>query len=137
MKKQIYIIKGNPIPQKRHRMGRGYSYDPSAPDKKRVRLELLLKNNKVINTGPVNMFVTFYMKRPKSHYRTGKFSNMLKNDAPMQHTKKPDIDNLLKFIMDCCNGIVYKDDCQVNRCSVSKVYCEQEEEPHTEINIIT
>ena len=137
MKRKTFIIKGNPIPQKRHRMGRGFSYDPSAPDKKRVRLELLLKNNKVIHTGPVNMFVTFYMKRPKSHYRTGKFSNMLKNDAPMQHTKKPDIDNLLKFIMDCCNGIVYKDDCQVNRCSVSKVYCEKDEEPHTEINIIT
>ena len=136
MIKKIYTVSGNPIPQQRHRMGRGFSYDPSAPDKKRVKLELLLKNKKVINTSAVNMFVTFYMKRPKSHYRTGKYSNMLKSDAPMFHTKKPDIDNLLKFIMDCCSGIVYKDDCQVDRCSASKVYSEKGEEPRTEINIM-
>ena len=65
--KQKFIIKGNPIPQKGHRMGRGFSYDPSAPDKKRVRTEILLANKKkFINKGPVNMWITFYMKRPKA-----------------------------------------------------------------------
>ena len=137
--KQKFIIKGNPIPQKRHRMGRGFSYDPSAPDKKRVRTEILLANKKkFINKGPVNMWITFYMKRPKSHYRTGKFSNMLKKDAPLYHTSKPDIDNMIKFIMDCCTGILYKDDSQVHSINASKVYCDKytEGEPRTEIDIV-
>ena len=133
MNKKIYTIIGNPISQQRHRMGRGYSYDPNANDKKRVRLELLLKHNKVINIGSVNMFVTFYMKRPKSHYRSGKFADMLKKDAPIFHIKKTDIDNLLNFIMDCCNGIIYKDDSQVNYLSASKIYAAKDEDPRTEI----
>ena len=141
MIKQKFIIMGDPIPQKRHRMGRGFSYDPSAPDKKRVRTELLLSNKKkFIHKGSVNMFITFFMKRPKGDYRSGKFSHMLNKNASLNHIKKPDIDNLLKFIMDCCNGIIYKDDSQVNRCSVTKIYCNQNgsgvKEPQTHIEII-
>ena len=119
-------------------MGRGFSYDPSAPDKKRVRLEILLANKKkFINKGPVNMWITFYMKRPKSHYRTGKFSNMLKKDAPLYHITKPDVDNLLKFVMDVC-CVLYKDDCQVHFVNASKVYCDKytDGDPRTEIDIV-
>ena len=133
--KQTFIVPGNPIPQKRHTMGKGYSYDPSAPDKKRVRLEILLANRKkFIHKGGVSMFITFHMKRPKNHYRTGKHSNFLKEGSPYEHTKKPDIDNMLKFLMDCCTGILFKDDSQVNHLSVMKAYTK--EKPRTEFDII-
>jgi Holliday junction resolvase RusA-like endonuclease len=96
----MIIIKGDPIPQKRHRFARGFSYDPSAKDKKIVKMQIKSQmKKKVIHNGPVSMWVTFFMKRPKSHYRTGKFKNMLKKNRAMNHTKRPDVDNLLKFIM--------------------------------------
>ena len=137
MIKQKFIIKGDPIPQKRHRMGRGFSYDPSSKDKKITRIQLKSQQKKkFIHTGSVNMFITFFMKRPKSDYRSGKFSKYLKKDSPIYHTKKPDIDNLLKYIMDCCNGIIYKDDSQIHYVNASKVYCDQHRDPTTEIDLI-
>jgi Holliday junction resolvase RusA-like endonuclease len=38
------------------------------------------------------------------------------------HVKKPDIDNLDKFLMDCCNGVVWVDDKQVAVKESKKVY---------------
>ena len=127
MKKAKFTIPGKPVPQKRHRMGRGFSYDPSAPDKKRVRTELILANRlRYIHKGDVSMFITFHMQRPKSHYRTGKYKEFLKKGSPYKHTSKPDIDNLIKFIMDCCSGILYKDDNQVVNITANKQYAEKE-----------
>jgi Holliday junction resolvase RusA-like endonuclease len=37
-------------------------------------------------------------------------------------TKRPDIDNSVKAVLDSMNGIVYKDDIQVVRLSAKKVY---------------
>lgn len=42
----------------------------------------------------------FQFKRPKSHFRSGKYSHLLKDSAPGLHTQKPDVDNLAKLIMD-------------------------------------
>ncbi len=135
MKQAKFKIEGKPVPQKRHRMGRGFSYDPSAPDKKRVRTEIIFQNRKKnIHKGDVSMFITFHMQRPKSHYRTGKFKEFLKKGSPYKHTSKPDIDNLIKFIMDCCSGILYKDDNQVVNITANKQYAK--EKARTEFYII-
>jgi Holliday junction resolvase RusA-like endonuclease len=55
-----------------------------------------------------------------------------KRAANPQHTKKPDADNLLKFIKDCANGILWHDDSQVNNLTARKEYGEN---PRTEIEI--
>jgi Holliday junction resolvase RusA-like endonuclease len=47
-------------------------------------------------------------------------------------TKKPDCDNILKSVLDACNGIVYVDDVQVIRVEVQKAYSSQ---PMTEVYI--
>lgn len=52
----------------------------------------------------------------------------MQGDVP--HCKKPDIDNYLKYILDCMSGIVFKDDAQVWSISAKKVYGV---EPCTEI----
>jgi Holliday junction resolvase RusA-like endonuclease len=46
----------------------------------------------------------------------------LKADAPMNHTGRPDIDNLLKFVMDALNGVFYKDDSQICQVFTLKQY---------------
>lgn len=36
-------------------------------------------------------------------------------------SKSPDVDNLCKFIMDACNGVIYRDDIQVFRLVATKI----------------
>lgn len=40
-------------------------------------------------------------------------------------TKKPDIDNIVKAVLDALNGIAYKDDIQVVRVTATKIYAER------------
>jgi Holliday junction resolvase RusA-like endonuclease len=49
------------------------------------------------------------------------------------HDKKPDIDNIQKFYMDCANGILWKDDKNISKVSCIKVYGEN---PKTIITFI-
>lgn len=38
------------------------------------------------------------------------------------HTKKPDMDNLAKSLLDACNGVVWADDAQIVQLTVRKLY---------------
>ncbi len=41
-------------------------------------------------------------------------------------TKKPDIDNITKIILDALNGVAFKDDNQITKIEIEKVYSEIE-----------
>ena len=77
----------------------------------------------------------FYFNRPKSHYRTGKHSYLLKDDAPTFKTSKPDIDNLAKFVADSLQPNFYKDDSQIIELKAEKHYVSQGEPARTEVMI--
>ena len=81
------------------------------------------------------MGIVFYFNRPKSHYRTGKYSYLLKDDAPKYHTKTPDIDNLAKFVADSFNKHFYVDDSQIIELKAEKHYIGQGEQARTEVMI--
>ena len=81
------------------------------------------------------MGVVFYFNRPKSHYRTGKYSYLLRDDAPTHHTKTPDVDNLAKFVADSFNTHFYKDDSQIVELKAEKYYISQGEQARTEVMI--
>lgn len=63
--------------------------------------------------GPVVVGCAFYIPRPKYHYRTGRFAELLRPDAPLYCTTKPDVDKLLRAILDALTGVCYTDDSQV------------------------
>lgn len=72
-------------------------------------------------TCPLRLSVTFYMPRPKSHYRSGKVERGLKPDAPVNHVGKPDLDNMLKAVKDALGQVgLWHDDCQV--CEYGQVW---------------
>lgn len=73
-------------------------------------------------TGPIEFSFHFVMPRPKHHYRTGKWSALLKPDAPTAHTIKPDATKLIRSTEDALKGIAWHDDCQVVMQSASKLY---------------
>lgn len=72
--------------------------------------------------GPVKLSVLFLMPRPKCHYRSGKFSTILKEDAPQYHIIKPDSLKLTRAVEDALTGIIYADDSQIVKEKNDKRY---------------
>jgi Holliday junction resolvase RusA-like endonuclease len=73
-------------------------------------------------SGPLELSALFYFPRPKSHYRTGKHADELKDTAPDYCATKPDADKLLRAIGDALTGIVCRDDAQFVRVTARKLY---------------
>ena len=132
----IYFeIEGTPKPLQRHRHFGRRTYDPSKKDKKNFYLLAAQYKPKAPITKAIRLGVVFYFNRPKSHYRTGKFSYILKDDAPTYHTKTPDVDNLAKFIADSLQPNFYKDDSQIIELKAEKYYVGHGERARTEVMI--
>ena len=73
--------------------------------------------------GPISVNLGFVFNRPKSHYRTGKYSHELKPGAIEDHIKKPDVDNLSKAVLDVLTELKFWfDDSQVTHLSTTKIY---------------
>lgn len=79
-------------------------------------------NGAPLLAGPLEVCVTFAFPRPKAHYRSGKRSTELRDDAPEWHDKKPDGDKLERAIGDGMTGVVFRDDAQIARWVVEKRY---------------
>ena len=70
--------------------------------------------------GSLKVTLVFKFPRPKSHYRAGKNSDLLKASAPVHHAQKPDIDNVCKSTLDALNDVAYGDDKQVVELNATK-----------------
>ena len=85
--------------------------------------------------GALSLHMGFFFKRPKGHYGSGKNAGVLKKSAPRHHTVKIDVDNAIKFVMDCFNQIIYLDDKQVVEVYAIKRYVEGVGRAGTEVVI--
>jgi Holliday junction resolvase RusA-like endonuclease len=77
--------------------------------------------------GPLHMDVTFFMPIPSKTSKKAKQDIILQPDAT-----RPDLDNLIKFVADISNGVLYKDDALIASISAKKVY---DINPRTEFSI--
>ena len=59
---------------------------------------------------PVEVWMTFFMPRPKGHYGSGRNSDILKPSSPKYPTTKPDALKLARSTEDAMTGIVWTDD---------------------------
>jgi Holliday junction resolvase RusA-like endonuclease len=115
-KTQSFTIPGQPIPQGRPRFttragyGRAYDDPKSRAYKNYVAVSVRSQGAELIE-GPCEVEIVFFMKRPKSLPKKVR-----------HHVKRPDIDNLVKGILDALNGELWKDDSQVCKLTASKVY---------------
>ncbi len=124
-----FEIAGTPKAKKRHRSttqkGLKFSrnYNPSAKEEE-LFLKEVMRELGYINKikGPIYVESIFCFKRPKSHFGTGKNSELLKKSAPKYHITKPDIDNLEKFLFDSLTGYLWKDDSQIIQSESYKYY---------------
>jgi crossover junction endodeoxyribonuclease RusA len=73
---------------------------------------------------PVQVEIRFYLRRPKSHYRTGKHAGQLLASAPAWPLTK-DLDKLARTVLDGLQGAgIYDDDKQVVILTCSRVYAD-------------
>ena len=91
-------------------------------------------------TGPVFLTIDFWMPRPKSHYRTGKFAGELKPDALVYCPTTPDIDKLVRCTLDGlsakCGGSVIADDSLVVGLLCQKRYVTIQEGVGATISVV-
>lgn len=66
---------------------------------------------------PLSVTMMFVVARGKSHYRTGRNADKLKEGAPLYHAKKPDVLKLARAVEDALTGVVWVDD--------SRIVCER------------
>lgn len=69
-----------------------------------------------MHEGPLDLRIVFLMPRPKSLPKT----------KWRAHTKRPDIDKLVRAVLDALDGIFYADDSQVANLRVVKAYAPRE-----------
>lgn len=122
-----YIVLGTPTPLARGRIkinGRGI-YD--SQKKEKLAFGLVLKSQYTQFKSPdfiapIHIVVNFYMPIP---------SSSKKNQFDYHHVR-PDLDNLIKFVLDSANTILFKDDAQISTITASKRY---DDLPRTELII--
>ena len=109
-------------------------YDPSFKDKKQIWLQIAKHKPKQPLKGDIYLKVIFYFKRPKNHFRSGKYSHLLK-DAYKDVIYKgsiPDLDNCVKLIADIIQPQMICDDSQICMLQAEKMYSTN---PRTEVVI--
>ena len=76
----------------------------------------------------LSVSLVFKLQRPKSHYVSNNpKKNQLKKNAPKQyHVARKDLDNMVKFVLDSLNGILYKDDAQICIINGTKIYANED-----------
>ena len=62
-----------------------------------------------------------YYQIPKNSRKSHK---LLMLNGEMLPTKKPDIDNIMKIVLDALNGVAYHDDSQICKVNFMKMYSE-------------
>lgn len=73
-------------------------------------------------TGPLVASCVFTLVRPGGHFGKGARSSALKASSPAFPAIKPDVTKLWRGTEDALTGIVFRDDTQVVRAHIEKVY---------------
>jgi Holliday junction resolvase RusA-like endonuclease len=129
------VIPGCPIAKKRPRFFRRgglvgtYNAQETEEGRAMQHLHRGLPEGWTPIDGAIRVWALFEMPIPKSASKKAKIG-MQSNEIP--HTKKPDLDNLVKFVKDCANGILWRDDSQVIRIEAAKRFSDN---PRTQILI--
>lgn len=123
-----FTIPGKPVGQGRPRFSRHgrfvQTYDP--PKSRQYKAKAIQYEQTIYSGQPLEsdlkVTVRAYFEVPKSYTKKRRTACLANVEKP---SKKPDIDNIVKGIMDAMNGIIYSDDKQVVRLEAFKEYAEE------------
>lgn len=116
-----FTIPGIPIPKARPRVVRGRAFTP----KKTKDYEALVKDvyrltvGEYLGDSAIVATIDLYFPIPESYSKSKKRRIA---DGEIKHTKRPDVDNCAKAILDALNEVAYKDDAQIVESRITKHY---------------
>lgn len=116
----LLMIDGLPTPWTPSRITRTrHAFNPKYREKEYAQWQIKAQWNQSAISAPVAVEITFHLPIPSG---TSKIRKTQMLNGVLKHIKRPDVDNLSKFAIDCIKGIVIEDDNQVYRLSAEKVY---------------
>lgn len=111
-----FFAHGDPVPQARPRMNRttGRVYTPSRTRDWQLAIAIAASdaNAGAQLVGPIRVSIDFHMRAAKSRRRR----------APAWSSVRPDLDNLIKAVLDgCTEAVIWDDDAQVAEIRARKI----------------
>lgn len=142
------MLSGPPKAQQRPRIGKSSRssfvngkiithpviYNPSQKEQRKmkeviqqaIQPHIDASNQDVLFKDPVSIkaVIKFFLPRPECHFRRGRSRSVINfiEKKPRVHIGKPDLDNLLKFVLDAMEGVVYKNDSHITSIKTTKSY---------------
>ena len=137
-----FVVPGIPVAQPRQRMtvkrigGRPMAMNYTPADspvngfKATARMAARMAHSGPPLLKAVEVQVVFVFARPKG---------VPKRDgiARLRHVSKPDLDNVLKALLDALNGVLFMDDSQVQVARMEKWKAALGEQPHTLVRVLS
>ena len=98
-----------------------YTPDSAESWKQSVRLQATANAPESLVTAPIRIELDFFLPRPKAHHKR---DGSVKSNSPIWHCKKPDLDNLIKAVVDAITDTqrVWMDDSQICEITATKTY---------------
>lgn len=119
----LFMVPGIPVPKKRPRvMKTGISFTPKETEVYENLIRMAFKqkySGQEPTEGALQVIMTFTFPIPASAKRKKLPDKIKEGDY---FFRRPDIDNLLKTVLDALNGVAFKDDSQVVMMAARKVY---------------
>lgn len=121
------FVPGVPAPQgsKRH-VGHGVMIESSkaaGPWRERIALAAAVAMDGAAPLdGPIELRVRFLLPRPRGHYGSGRNAQRVRPSAPARPSTRPDVDKLLRAVLDALTAVVFRDDSQVCTLEARKEY---------------
>lgn len=111
-----FEIPGKPVPKARPRVVHGHAFTPEKTKDFEALVAMKYKAaGGTVHDGPVAVAIAVWYQMPKSWPKWKKGDYDL-----MPHTSKPDLDNVIKSILDGLNGCAWEDDAQVSKIRAVK-----------------
>ena len=130
------VIEGEPVGKGRPRVTNRGSFAHAYTPSKTKNYERLIQNTYLSNytysdmlQGPIKANLTAYFPIPNSLSKKKK-EELLHNYE--KHTKKPDIDNVIKSAFDALNNLAFTDDSNIVQLTAKKLYSEN---PRIELDL--
>jgi Holliday junction resolvase RusA-like endonuclease len=126
----MYIIPGDPVPLARARIGHGAKRMYDSQKELKMHAGIIVNSQHKSDTfleGPLHLDVTFFMRIPRKIHT--------KRNLERTHTYhycRPDLSNLIKFVEDAVQSILFHDDAQICCITARKIY---HQEPRTEFTL--
>lgn len=122
----MFIVPGEPKGKGRPRFntksGRTYTPSDTLNYENLVKVQYQSLVGDKYTDKEIEAKITCYYGMPKSMTKANREKVY---HGKLRPTKKPDLDNIAKIILDSLNGIAYKDDSQIVSLKIDKYYAEK------------